>query len=40
MVTLHVQVDVTVSKKPLLRFNSTICPRNGPKQRKKTPTSV
>ena len=31
--TLHVRFDFTVSKSPLLPFNSTICPRNGPKRR-------
>ena len=33
MSTLHVQLDFTVSKSSLLPFNSTICPRNGPKMR-------
>ena len=31
--TLHVRLDFTVSKSPLVPFNSTICPRNGPKRR-------
>ena len=29
---LHVRLDLTVSKSPLVPFNSTICPRNGPKR--------
>ena len=33
--TLHVRLDFTVSKSPLVPFNSTICPRNGPKGAKK-----
>ena len=35
MATLHVRLDFTVSKSPLVPFNSTICPRNGPKSRQK-----
>ena len=35
--TLHVRLDFTVSKSPLVPFNSTICPRNGPKRRQKAP---
>ena len=35
--TLHVRLDLTVSKSPLVPFNSTICPRNGPKRRQKAP---
>ena len=38
--TLHVRLDFTVSKSPLVPFNSTICPRNGPKRRKKTSKSA
>ena len=30
MHTFHVRLDFTVSKSPLVPFNSTICPRNGP----------
>ena len=37
MDTLHVRLDFTVSKSPLVPFNSTICPRNGPKRRQKAP---
>ena len=33
--TLHVQLDCTVSKSPLVPLNSTICPRSGPKRRHK-----
>ena len=33
--TLHVRLDFTVSKSPLVPFNSTICPRNVPKRRQK-----
>ena len=32
--TLHMRLDFTVSKSPLVPFNSTICPRNGPKMAK------
>ena len=35
--TLRVRLDFTVSKSPLVPFNSTICPRNGPKRRQKAP---
>ena len=35
--TLHVRLDFTVSKSSLVPFNSTICPRNGPKRRQKAP---
>ena len=38
--TLHVRLDFTVSKSPLVSFNSTICPRNGPKRRQKAPKSA
>ena len=38
--TLHVQCHFTVSKSPLMPFNSTICPRNGPKVRRKAPKSL
>ena len=34
---VHVRLDFTVSKSPLVRFNSTICPRYGPKKRQKAP---
>ena len=40
MATLHVRLDFTVSKSPLMPFNSTICPRNGPKRRQKAPKSA
>ena len=40
MATLHVRLDFTVSKSPLVPFNSTICPRNGPKRRQKAPKSA
>ena len=35
--TLHVRLDFTVSKSSLVPFNSTICPRDGPKRRQKAP---
>ena len=35
-----VRLDFTVSKRPLVPFNSTICPRNGPKRRQKAPESA
>ena len=35
--TLHVRLHFTVSKSSLVPFNSTICPRNGPKRRQKAP---
>ena len=35
--TLHVRLDFTVSKSSLVPFNSTICPRNGPKRRQEAP---
>ena len=38
--TLHVRLDFTVSKTSLVPFNSTICPRNGPKRRQKAPKSA
>ena len=38
--TLHVRLDFTVSKSPLVPFNSTICPRNGPKRRQKAPKTA
>ena len=38
--TLHVRPDFTVSKSALVPFNSTICPRNGPKRSKKAPKSA
>ena len=40
MATLHVQLDFTVSKSPLVPFNSTICPRNGPKRCQKAPKTA
>ena len=40
MATLHVRLDFAVSKRSLVPFNSTICPRNGPKRRKKAPKSA
>ena len=38
--TLHVRLDFTVSKSPLVPFNSTICPRNGPKRCQKAPKTA
>ena len=38
--TPHVRLDFNVSKSPLVPFNSTICPRNGPKRRQKAPKSA
>ena len=38
--TLHVRLDFTVAKSPLVPFNSTICPRNGPKRCQKAPKSA
>ena len=38
--TLHVRLDFTVSKSLVVPFNSTICPRNGPKRRQKAPKSA
>ena len=35
--TLHVRLDFAMSKSPIVPFNSTICPRNGPKRRQKAP---
>ena len=35
--TPHLQYHFPVSKSPLVPFNSTICPRNGPKRRPKAP---
>ena len=37
---IHVRVDFTVSKSPLVPFNSTICPRNGPKGCQKAPKTA
>ena len=37
---LHVRLDFTVSKSTLVPFNSTICPRNGPKRRQKAPKTA
>ena len=36
----HVRLDFTVSKSPPLPFNSTICPRNGPKRCQKAPKTA
>ena len=38
--TFHVRLDFTVSKSPLVPFNSTICPRNGPKRCQKAPKTA
>ena len=38
--TLHKRLDFTVSKTPLVPFNSRICPRNGPKRHQKAPKSA
>ena len=38
--TLHVRLDFTVSRSPLVPFNSTICPRNGPKGCQKAPKTA
>ena len=38
--TLHMRLDFTVSKCPLVPFYSTISPRNGPKRRQKAPKSA
>ena len=35
--TLHVRLDFPVSESPLVRSNSAICPRNGPKRRQNPP---
>ena len=40
MATPHVRLDFAVSKSPLVPFNSTICPRNGPKRHQKAPKSA
>ena len=40
MATLHVRLDFTVSKSPLVPFNSTICSRNDPKRHQKAPKSA
>ena len=37
---LHMPLDLTVSKSPVVPFNSTICPRNGPKRRQNAPKSA
>ena len=39
-VHFHVRLDFTVSKSLQAPFNSTICPRNGPKRRQKAPKSA
>ena len=38
--TLHVRLDFLVTKGPLVPSNSTICPRNGPKERQKAPKTA
>ena len=38
--TFHVRLDFTMSKSPPVPFNSTICPRNGPKRRQKATKSA
>ena len=38
--TLHVRLDFSVSKSPLVPLDSTICPRNGPKRRQKAPKTA
>ena len=38
--TLHMRLGFTVSKSPLVPFNSPICPRNGPKRRLKAPKTA
>ena len=38
--TLHVRLDLLVTKGPLVPSNSTICPRNGPKRRQKAPKAA
>ena len=40
MATLHVRLAFTVSKSPLVPFNSTICSRNDPKRHQKAPKSA
>ena len=40
MATPHVRLHFPVSKSPLVPFNSTMCPRNGPKRRQKAPKSA
>ena len=40
MATLHVRLGFTVSKSPLVAFNSTICSRNDPKRHQKAPKSA
>ena len=40
MATPHVRLDFAVSRSPLVPFNSTICPTNGPKRRQKAPKSA
>ena len=40
MATAHVRLDFAVSKSPLVPFNFTMCPRNGPKRRQKAPKSA
>ena len=38
--TLHMQCHFPVSKSPVVPFNSTICPRNGPKRWQRAPKSA
>ena len=40
LATLHVRLDFTVSNRPLVPFNSTICPRNGTKRCQKAPKTA
>ena len=40
MAIVHVRLDFTVSKSPLVPFNCTMCPRNGPKRPQKAPKSA
>ena len=40
MATLHARLDFTLSKSPLVPFNSTICSRNDPKRHQKAPKSA
>ena len=40
MATLHLRLGFTVSKRPLVPFNSMICSRNDPKRHQKAPKSA
>ena len=40
LATRHVRLDFTVSRSPLVPFNFTICPRNGPKRCQKAPKTA